>query len=71
MREGCENFCQAFYWRLTKRKHINAADTSTQLKRCLSTKRLISIGVGKTVGVGIYVLIGVATQNAGKEKCLL
>ena len=66
MSEGCKGFGKAFWHRVTKRKHINAEDTSTQLKRCLSTKRLIFIGVGKTVGVGIYVLIGLATQSAGK-----
>ena len=65
---GCRNFCQAVFWRLSKKKHVNVEDTSTQLKRCLSTKRLLFIGIGKTVGVGIYVLIGVATQNAGTVK---
>ena len=66
MAEGCRGFGKAFWRRITKRKHIDTEDTSTQLKRCLSTKRLIFIGVGKTVGVGIYVLIGIATQNAGR-----
>ena len=65
MAGGCRGFGKAFWRRITKRKHIDAEDTSTHLKRCLSTKRLIFIGVGKTVGVGIYVLIGIATQNAG------
>lgn len=63
----CRRFSLAFWRRITKRKHVSEEDTSTKLKRCLSTKRLIFIGVGKTVGVGIYVLIGVATQFAGKS----
>ena len=59
-------FLQHVFQRLKRRKHVNIDDTDTDLKRCLTLKRLIFIGVGKTVGVGIYVLIGVATQQAGK-----
>lgn len=44
---------------------MNINDTDTKLIRCLTLKRLTFIGVGKTVGVGIYVLVGEATIEAG------
>jgi len=55
--------------RMNHVKKVNADDFSTSLVRCLGLKKLTFIGVGKTVGVGIYVLIGEATKEAGMVAC--
>lgn len=56
--------------RMKQKKHVDMDDTRTRLKRCLTIKRLVFIGVGKTVGVGIYVLVGEATKDAGPSVIL-
>ena len=55
-----------------KRKKILESDqTSTQLNRCLTTFDLTTIGVGSTIGSGIYVLSGqVASSTAGSAIIL-
>ena len=55
-----ESFCKGL-----ARKKIFEADTltSTQLKRCLSTFDLTALGVGSTIGVGLYVLTGDVARN--------
>lgn len=52
---------------LTRKKIVDSSTlTSTPLNRCLSTFDLISVGVGTTIGAGIYVLTGdVARDDAG------
>jgi len=55
-----ESFCKGL-----ARKKIIEADTltSTQLKRRLSTFDLTALGVGSTIGVGLYVLTGDVARN--------
>ncbi|WAR14288.1 CTR4-like protein [Mya arenaria] len=60
-----ESIAAGVWARVTRVKEVNAEDTSTSLIRCLGLRRLTFVGVGKTVGVGIYVLIGEATKEAG------
>eukprot|EP00928_Gymnodinium_smaydae_P086729 TRINITY_DN71173_c0_g1_i1.p1 TRINITY_DN71173_c0_g1~~TRINITY_DN71173_c0_g1_i1.p1 ORF type:complete len:623 (+),score=58.70 TRINITY_DN71173_c0_g1_i1:70-1938(+) len=43
---------------------------STALKRCLSAVDLVLLGVGNTVGSGIFILIGVAVHQAGPAVTL-
>ena len=53
--------------RLHRRKHYATdVDTDSKLARCLNTIDLTLLGVGSTLGVGVYVLAGaVARDTAG------
>ena len=45
----------------------NPIDMQTELIRCLSTWQLTLLGLGNTIGVGIYVLLGVMVkEEAGR-----
>ncbi|KAK6177191.1 hypothetical protein SNE40_015345 [Patella caerulea] len=55
--------CGYLWYRMTRRKTIESSDTTTALNRYLSTFHLTFMGVGATVGVGIYVLVGVAAKE--------
>ncbi|CAL1535539.1 unnamed protein product, partial [Lymnaea stagnalis] len=47
-------------------KEVCEQDMKTELCRCLTTPQLTLLGVGNTIGVGIYVMLGVmAKENAG------
>ena len=51
---------------LKRKKHLQSDQTETQLNRCLTTFDLTTLGVGSTIGLGIYVLSGqVASSTAG------
>jgi len=57
--------------RLSRRKQIVLADTSSKLARCLNTIDLTLLGIGSTLGVGVYVLAGgVARDTAGPSVVL-
>lgn len=64
--------CSLFFERLSRKKIIPAAriDTSN-LRRCLTIIDLTALGVGSTLGLGIYVLAGqVAKEDAGPAVVL-
>ncbi|KAG8183649.1 hypothetical protein JTE90_005635 [Oedothorax gibbosus] len=60
------NFAKNFGRALIRRKPMNAEQEETKLNRCLSTWDLTFLGIGSTLGLGIYVLAGqVAGSKAG------
>lgn len=64
---------QLSYWKvLTRRKAIEAgSETDSKLHRVMGTFDLTALGVGATLGVGVYVLAGhVAKDQAGPSVVL-
>lgn len=56
----------------TRRKPLAvSSDTNTSLERCLSTLDLTFIGIGSTLGAGIYVLTGQVAKNKAGPAVVL
>uniref|UniRef100_A0A8C1U8K4 Solute carrier family 7 member 3b n=1 Tax=Cyprinus carpio TaxID=7962 RepID=A0A8C1U8K4_CYPCA len=61
-----ENKLTSFGKMLLRRRMLDTSQDETRFARCLSTLDLIALGVGATLGAGVYVLAGeVAREKAG------